>query len=131
MAIILPNLNRFSNFFTGRFLGKVAVRCSSKKSVLMNINLAKLQARTLLSCALSSSFSSVLASRTRCIRQARSCLKLCQIFTDLKKITDRLSNKPFLIWLLTTPPHLKYVATLPCNLSLIACFQTLMFHKVV
>ena len=33
-----------------------------------------------------------------------------------------LSNKPFLIWLLTTPPHLKYVATLPCNLSLMACF---------
>ena len=30
--------------------------------------------------------------------------------------TDR-SNKRFLIWLLTTPPHLKYVATLPCNLS--------------
>ena len=26
----------------------------------------------------------------------------------------------------TTP----YVATLPCNLSLIACFLTLMFHKV-
>jgi len=23
-----------------------------------------------------------------------------------KKVTDRLSNKPFLIWLLTTPPHL-------------------------
>jgi len=39
-----------------------------------------------------------------------------------KKFTDRLSNKPFLIWLLTTPPHLKYVATLPCNLSLMACF---------
>jgi len=35
-----------------------------------------------------------------------------------------LSNKPFLIWLLTmtTSPNLKYVATLPCNLSLIACF---------
>jgi len=33
-----------------------------------------------------------------------------------------LSNKPFLIWLLTTPPRLKYVATLPCNLSLMACF---------
>jgi len=29
----------------------------------------------------------------------------------------------FLIWLLTTPPHLKYVATLPCNLSLMACFS--------
>jgi len=36
--------------------------------------------------------------------------------------THTLSNKPFLIWLLTTPPHLKYVATLPCNLSLMACF---------
>jgi len=24
--------------------------------------------------------------------------------------------------LLTTPTHLKYVATLPCNLSLMACF---------
>jgi len=36
--------------------------------------------------------------------------------------THRLSNKPFLIWLLTTPQHVKYVATLPCNLSLMACF---------
>ena len=43
----------------------------------------------------------------------------------------RLSNKLFFIWLLTTPPHLKYVATLPCNWSLIACFLTWMFHKVV
>jgi len=43
----------------------------------------------------------------------------------------RLSNKHFLIWLLTTPPHLKYVATLPCNLSLIACFLTLMFRNLV
>ena len=33
-----------------------------------------------------------------------------------------ISNKPFSIWLLTTSPHLKYVATLPCNLSLMACF---------
>jgi len=41
---------------------------------------------------------------------------------QLKKFTRRLSNKPFLIWLLTTPPHLKYAATLPCNLSLRACF---------
>jgi len=40
----------------------------------------------------------------------------------VKKFTDRLSNKPFLIWLLTTPPHLKRVAILPCNLSLMACF---------
>ena len=54
------------------------------------------------------------------------------IFANFKEIfTDRLSNKPFLIWLLTTPPRLKYVATLPCNLLLIACSLTLMFHKVV
>jgi len=39
--------------------------------------------------------------------------------------------KSLLIWLLTTPPHLKYVATLLCNLSLIGCFLTLKFHKVV
>jgi len=48
-----------------------------------------------------------------------------------KKESDGLSNKPFLIWLLTTQPYLKYVATLPCNLSVTACFLTLMFHKVV
>ena len=35
---------------------------------------------------------------------------------------DRLSNKPFLIWLSSRPPHLKYVATLPCNLLLMVCF---------
>jgi len=40
----------------------------------------------------------------------------------LKKMTRRLRNIPFLIWLLTTPPHLKVVATLPCNLSLMACY---------
>ena len=45
--------------------------------------------------------------------------------------TARLSNKSFLIRLLTTLPRLKYIATLPCNLLLIACSLTLMFHKVV
>ena len=39
-----------------------------------------------------------------------------------KKFIYTPSNKPFLIQLLTTPPHLKYVPTLPCNLSLMACF---------
>ena len=38
-----------------------------------------------------------------------------------KKFTHALSNKRFLIWLLTTPSHLKYT-TLHCNLSLMACF---------
>jgi len=33
-----------------------------------------------------------------------------------------LSNKRFLIWLLTTPSYLKCAATLPCNLLLRACF---------
>ena len=49
----------------------------------------------------------------------------CDCFVHFSPIliffTDRLSNKPFLIWLLTTPPHLQYVATIPCNLSLMAC----------
>jgi len=45
-----------------------------------------------------------------------------------KNFTDRLNNKLFLIWLLATPSHLKYVATLPCNFSSIACFLILMFH---
>ena len=59
----------------------------------------------------------------KCMRQSRSYSQLCQIFTDVKFFFTRtLSNKPFLIWLLTTPPHLKYVATLPCNLSLRDCF---------
>jgi len=40
---------------------------------------------------------------------------ICQF----KKITDGLSNKPLLIWLLTIPPHLKYITTVPWNLSLI------------
>jgi len=40
----------------------------------------------------------------------------------LKFFTRRLSNKPFLIRLLTTPPHFKYAATLPCNSSLTACY---------
>ena len=31
--------------------------------------------------------------------------------------------------MLTTLPNLKYVATLPCNLSIIACFLTLMFSQ--
>ena len=37
-------------------------------------------------------------------------------------LTRRLSNKPLLISILTTPPHLKYKATLPCSVSLMACF---------
>jgi len=38
-------------------------------------------------------------------------------YLPIKKFTDQLSDKSVLIWLLTTPSHLKCVATLPCNLS--------------
>ena len=90
------------------------------KKILISEYLAKLQAKMwmLLSLALSSSFSSVLARCAKCMKQPRS---LPDIYW-LKKFTHTLSSKPFLIWLLTTPPHVKYVATLPCNLSLMACF---------
>ena len=45
------------------------------------------------------------------------------MFTDFNFFFHvRLTNKPFLICLLTTPPYLKYAATLPGNLSLMACF---------
>ena len=36
----------------------------------------------------------------------------------LKKFTYRLSNKPILIWLLTTPPHFKYVVLQFFNLRI-------------
>jgi len=50
-------------------------------------------------------------------------------YSPIKKIfTDTVSNKPFTTWLLTAPPNLRYIATLPCSLSR---FLTLMFHKVV
>ena len=48
----------------------------------------------------------------------RFCPKLCQIFTDLKKIQCRLSNKPLLIWLLKFPLCRKHVTTVPCNFLL-------------
>ena len=39
-----------------------------------------------------------------------------------KKIHSHTQKKPFFIWLLTTPQHMKYAATLPCNLLSMACF---------
>ena len=40
----------------------------------------------------------------------------------LKKFHSQTRSKPLIIWLLTTPPHPVYVATLTCNLSIMACF---------
>jgi len=70
--------------------------------------------------------------RRKCTRQPRHVLacNFAKYSIILTIFTDRLSNKLFSIWLLTTPPHPKYVATLPWNWSLIACFLILMFHKV-
>jgi len=46
-----------------------------------------------------------------------------KIFTGFNFVfTLRLHKKPFLILLLRTAPHLQYGATLPGNLSLMACF---------
>jgi len=68
----------------------------------------------------------------------RKCTFLLVTLPNIRRFyfffTHRLSKrpKPVLIWLLITPPHLKYVATLPCNLSLGGLvLLTLMFHKVV
>jgi len=66
-------------------------------------------------------FKSVVAS---CTLRANTLLKDEESARNnhVKKFTNRLSNKPFLLWLLTTPPHLKHVATLPSNLLLMARF---------
>jgi len=55
--------------------------------------------------------------------QIRKCLLLSLSVKKIESVnilTYRL--RP---WLLTSPPHLKYVATLSCNLLLIACFLAL------
>ena len=71
-------------------------------------------------------FLRLLAMCWPCARSARDNHVLAFNFAKYspfkKNFTHLLSNKPFLIWLLTTPPHLKYTATLSCNLSLMACF---------
>ena len=53
---------------------------------------------------------------------AKRCDELTRATERLASIgaQGRLNNKSFLIWLLTTRPYLEYVATLPCNLLLIA-----------
>ena len=84
--------------------------------------LAELQARTWLSRALVH-LANTLLKDGKVHETITFLLVTLQNIHHFKKcFTHRFSNKPFLTWLLTTPPHLKYVATLPCNLSLMACF---------
>ena len=52
------------------------------------------------------------------------------MFTDFKFFSLTDLNLSY-FFLLTTPSRLKFAATLPSNLSLIACFVTLLFHKLV
>jgi len=82
---------------------------------------AKLQARTWLSRALCMPGQNTAERRRKCTRQSRFACNFVK-YSPIKKFTHRLSSKPCLIWLLTTPPHLKYGTTLSCNLSLMACF---------
>jgi len=158
MNIILSVLNRFQNFFAGRFLGKLAVKWISKIPPHLTC-VATLPCETLMSSnqAINDKLQSIVATylrcdgvvnnqikkglllslwvkkclnrwifgkvtgknvivlctctlgqhtakrRRKCTKQSHSCLLLYQIFTDLRNyFTHRLSNKPFLIWLLTT-----------------------------
>jgi len=57
--------------------------------------------------------------RRKCTTQSTLLPITMPSICQFKKITDGLSNKPLLIWLLTIPPHLKYITTVPWNLSLI------------
>ena len=88
----------------------------------VTILLAKLQTRARLSRALCAPGHHTAERRRTCTRNvlAGNFAKYSPILKT--SFTDRLSDKPFLICLLTTPPHLKYAATLPCNLSLVAYF---------
>jgi len=72
----------------------------------------------------SSSVSIVCVGKARKMHETITTLLLVTLpyIHQLIFFTRILSNKPFLIWLLTTLPHLKYVTTLPYNFLSIACF---------
>ena len=84
----------------------------SVNDFLIDEYMAKLQARRWLFRALSSFYSSVKYSPINFFHWQT------QRYAFLKLVSN-------------SPPHLKYAGTLPCILSLIACFLTLAFHKVV
>jgi len=55
-------------------------------------------------------------TRTFLCPKKKDATKLCQILTDLKNsFTDRLSRKFDMQRYVDIPPHLTYVATLPCE----------------
>jgi len=93
-----------------------------KKEFKIGEYLVKLQARAWLSHALCTPWPA------RCYKTKKVHETITFLLVTLpniyrfKKSTDRLGNKLFQIWLLTTPPNLQHVASLPCKLSLMACF---------
>ena len=83
-----------------------------KKSLLLSLRvwifligeyLAKLQARARGCLVHFARPTNTLLTDGESARDNHVLASLCQILTDLKKISDRLSNRPFFIWLLTNP----------------------------
>jgi len=127
MTIIMSNLNRFRKF-RDKLQGSVAayLRCVAavnNQKNLKSVNNRHSYKQTRDCLAVSSSFGKVQETI------AFLLVTLPNIHRFKKNFTLTLCNKPFLIWLLTTPPHHKYVATLPCNLSLMACFADINFSQ--
>ena len=83
--------------------------------------LAKLQARRWLSRAHCAPSQHTAESRRKCTTQFTFSARNYAKNSPILKIfpLTRLINKRLVIWLLTAPPHLEYVTTVLCNLSLI------------
>ena len=117
MSIILSNLNRIYNFFTRRFLGKFAVKCILK--ILLHLAcIATLLCETLVSAkqAIDDKLWGRVATYLRCGGVVNNQIKkvYCWVWEWKKiKIGEYLAKLQARTW---------YVATLPCNLSLMACF---------
>jgi len=131
MTIILSNINRFKNFFTGKFLDKFAVQRILKTPLFLVLAyVATLPCKTLMSAK------HAINDKLHFLRLLAVCrpgpkvhetitfllVTLPNIHRFKKKFTHGLSSKPVLILLLTTPPRFKCVPTLLYNLSLMACF---------
>jgi len=84
--------------------------------------LAKLQARAWLSNALCAPGQHTAKIRRNLHETITFLLvTLPNIHQFIFLLSDSARNLSF-VWSLTTPPHVKYTATLPCNLSSRACF---------
>ena len=81
----------------------------------------KVTSKKILSPALCAPGHHTATSRRKCITQSTFLTTTTpNIHRYLSLFYCSFSNKHISIWLLTIPPHLKYVTTVPCNLSLIS-----------